>query len=106
MRLHRQRLARFPELLPVRRVLECFVVFRKRPFCITEFHQHVAPSFERISPVGTLAARELKLLCGTFQILVPDECEPPRVVTRGVELGALNGLFIPSSCSDPIAAMV
>ena len=51
MLLLRYRLARFLELLPVRRVVERLVAFDERLFCAILLRQHIAPHLERISPV-------------------------------------------------------
>jgi riboflavin biosynthesis pyrimidine reductase len=63
MRLLPQRVARFLELLPIRRVLERLVVLRERLFRVTLLHQYIAPGLQRIRPVrGPAALTSLQTL--------------------------------------------
>jgi hypothetical protein len=49
------RITRIVKLLPVWRVLKCFVKLRERLFSLTLLHIDIAPDLERIRPVSPLA---------------------------------------------------
>ena len=59
--LLRQRLTRFLELLPVRRVLQPLVVLCERHFGVALLHEHITPGLQGIGPVRALLVGELKL---------------------------------------------
>ena len=50
--LPRNWLARFVELLPIRRVFQCLVVLRERLFRAALLREQIASGFQRISPMG------------------------------------------------------
>src|SRR5450631_1104313 len=101
-----RRFARFLELLPVRRVLECLIVLRERFFWLALLHEHIAPRFERISPVRPLLIGELELRRRAIEIPVLRQCDAPRVVARWKAGGQFHGLGIPLLRARPVAAHI
>lgn len=68
-----QRLASILELLPVRRVLQGFVVLRERLFGLALLHEYIGPSLQRIRPLRSPLIRSHVFGNGTGRITLQDQ---------------------------------
>jgi len=93
----RQRLARFLELLPIRRVHERLVVLRECVLRVALFHEHITSCLQGICPVRHHLVGELELRRRARKTAVLRERETPRVVARRKARRELHGLCITKS---------
>src|ERR1700680_264352 len=106
MLLLRYRLARFLELLPVRRVLKCLLVIRERFLRVPLLRVYIAPRLERIGPVRTALVRVLELCLGCGEISVLCERDAPREVRGGQIRGKRDCIRVGLLCAWPIVPTV